>query len=124
MLALLDMRKSREHTPWRADIGLALFLLIATAPSASAADVAALWRALASQGHVALLRHAIAPGGGDPPQFVIGDCAVQRNLSQEGRQQARRIGARFRKNGMEQRACFRASGAVVWKRPDCWGLVR
>jgi phosphohistidine phosphatase SixA len=37
---------------------------------------------------------------------VIGDCATQRNLSDEGREQARRIGARFRENGIEQAAVF------------------
>lgn len=110
MLAWLDTRKSctprRERRRWSVHVGAALFLLFATASSSYAADEAALWRALASQGHVALLRHAIAPGGGDPPQFVIGDCGKQRNLSGEGRQQARRIGARFRKNGLETARVF------------------
>lgn len=49
---------------------------------------------------MALLRHAIAPGTGDPPVFTIGDCGTQRNLSDEGRAQAARIGARFRANGI------------------------
>ena len=44
-------------------------------------------------GHVLLLRHAIAPGGGDPENFRLGDCATQRNLSNDGRAQARKIGA-------------------------------
>jgi phosphohistidine phosphatase SixA len=43
-----------------------------------------------------LMRHAIAPGSGDPPNFAIGDCSTQRNLSEEGREQARRTGAAFR----------------------------
>jgi len=58
-------------------------------------------KALASKGHVALLRHAIAPGTGDPPDFALGDCSRQRNLSQEGRAQAERIGDRFRENGVK-----------------------
>lgn len=45
---------------------------------------------------VVMLRHAIAPGTGDPANFTLGDCSTQRNLSEEGRQQARRIGAAFR----------------------------
>lgn len=110
MLAWLDMRKSRgprcEHSLWSLPVGLALLLLFGSASGASAAQEAALWQALASKGHVALLRHAIAPGGGDPPQFVLGDCARQRNLSEQGRQQAQRIGARFRKNGLDAARVF------------------
>ena len=47
-------------------------------------------------GCVVALRHALAPGTFDPPQFKLGDCSTQRNLSDEGRAQARRIGAWFR----------------------------
>lgn len=87
-------------------IALALALLLGTAPGVSAADETALWRALGSKGHVALLRHAIAPGTGDPPEFAIGDCSTQRNLSEEGRKQAARIGARFQENVMETAQIF------------------
>ncbi|MCU0569294.1 MAG: histidine phosphatase family protein [Oculatellaceae cyanobacterium Prado106] len=43
-------------------------------------------------GYVLLFRHAVAPGTGDPPSFQLEDCATQRNLSEEGRQQAVRMG--------------------------------
>lgn len=46
-------------------------------------------------GDVLLMRHAIAPGSGDPPTFDIQDCATQRNLDAEGRQQAKDIGAKI-----------------------------
>jgi phosphohistidine phosphatase SixA len=59
-----------------------------------------LWDLLKSGGHVALIRHARAPGFGDPPGFRLADCATQRNLSDEGREQARRIGQAFRDNGV------------------------
>ena len=49
--------------------------------------------ALRAGGHVILLRHALAPGTGDPADFQLRDCTTQRNLSDEGRDQARRIGA-------------------------------
>jgi len=49
---------------------------------------------------IAMMRHAIAPGGGDPSNFELGDCSTQRNLSQEGRDQAQRIGEAFRENGI------------------------
>ncbi|MBE9110909.1 histidine phosphatase family protein [Nodosilinea sp. LEGE 07298] len=46
--------------------------------------------------YVVLLRHAIAPGTGDPASFRLDDCATQRNLSAAGRSQAQQIGAAFR----------------------------
>ena len=48
------------------------------------------------------MRHALAPGTGDPADFTPGVCSTQRNLSEEGRQQAHAIGERFRRNGIEQ----------------------
>ena len=79
---------------------LALATVFTVAPSTAGEGEEALWEALRSDSHIALLRHAIAPGTGDPPEFAIGDCATQRNLSNEGRAQAQRIGARFRANGI------------------------
>lgn len=65
-----------------------------------------LWDALKSGGHVALLRHALAPGTGDPAGFDVDDCATQRILSDQGRDQARRIGARFRESGVALASVF------------------
>jgi phosphohistidine phosphatase SixA len=81
-------------------------IFLSLAPGPSAADDTALWAVLRSDGHVALLRHAIAPGTGDPPTFVVGDCSTQRNLSDEGRDQADRIGASFRTNGIATARVF------------------
>ncbi|MEC7645794.1 MAG: histidine phosphatase family protein, partial [Pseudomonadota bacterium] len=39
---------------------------------------------------VLFLRHALAPGFGDPANFSIHDCGTQRNLSRAGREQSRR----------------------------------
>ena len=50
---------------------------------------------LRTGGVVAAFRHALAPGTFDPPGFRLGDCSTQRNLSDEGRAQARRVGAWF-----------------------------
>lgn len=52
-------------------------------------------------GDVLLLRHAIAPGFGDPEGFRVDDCATQRNLSEAGRQQAIGIGKWLREHGVE-----------------------
>ena len=58
------------------------------------ADEAAAWAALRDGGHVALMRHALAPGGaGDPPGFRLEDCKTQRNLSEAGRADAAAVGA-------------------------------
>jgi phosphohistidine phosphatase SixA len=46
------------------------------------------------------MRHAVAPGGGDPPGFRLEDCSTQRNLSESGRQQARLVGEAFRSRGI------------------------
>lgn len=47
-----------------------------------------------------MFRHAIAPGGGDPSGFRLGDCSTQRNLSTEGREQARDMGEQLRERGV------------------------
>ena len=47
------------------------------------------------------IRHAYAPGNGDPAGFNLNDCSTQRNLSEEGRKQAQRIGEFFIKNKIE-----------------------
>ena len=52
-------------------------------------------------GLVLALRHALAPGTFDPPGFKLGDCSSQRNLNDEGRSQARQIGAWFQAQGLQ-----------------------
>ena len=70
--------------------------LLAALPLPAQADEAAAWTALRSgQAVVALMRHADAPGVGDPPGWRLDDCRTQRNLSAEGRAQARATGERF-----------------------------
>ncbi|MET0217800.1 MAG: histidine phosphatase family protein [Burkholderiales bacterium] len=72
-------------------VGVTLTLLAA---AANADEL--LWAALKEGGHVILIRHATTdPGTGDPPGFKLGDCSTQRNLSEAGRIEARRIGDAF-----------------------------
>jgi phosphohistidine phosphatase SixA len=72
----------------------------AAADSAGAGEAEA-WTALRAGRHVALMRHADAPGGAsDPPGFRIDICATQRNLSAKGRADAVTIGARLRLEGI------------------------
>jgi phosphohistidine phosphatase SixA len=80
----------------------AVLLALIAFPSVSAAQADA-WQLLRQPGHVVFMRHADAPGSGgfgDPPGFRLEDCATQRNLSDEGRAQARRTGDAFRKSGV------------------------
>ncbi len=53
-----------------------------------------------------MLRHARAPGTGDPPGFRLGDCRTQRNLDDSGRAQARGIGAWLRARGISRARVF------------------
>ena len=62
--------------------------------------VADAWLALKSGDAVVLMRHALAPGIGDPPDFNLEDCSTQRNLSEAGRMQAKAIGDVIRANGV------------------------
>lgn len=72
-----------------------LFLLLF--PGFAAADEQ-IWDLLKGGGQVVLIRHAVTtPGNGDPPGMRLDDCTTQRNLTDEGRQHARRIGDAFRK---------------------------
>lgn len=63
----------------------------------------AAWQALQEGGAVAVIRHARAPGVGDPAGFRLEDCATQRNLSEAGRAQARALGAEFKARGIDAR---------------------
>jgi phosphohistidine phosphatase SixA len=73
-----------------------LVLALLLAPAAQADPMAA----AATPGAVLLMRHATAPGTGDPADMRLGDCSSQRNLSDEGRAEARAIGQRLRSAGI------------------------
>ena len=85
-------------------LGFIVFMFSVSVPAG--ANETSHWAALRSGDAVALLRHALAPGTGDPTNFAIGDCSTQRNLSDEGRAQARRIGDTFRENGISNARVF------------------
>ena len=60
-----------------------------------------LLKQLTEGGKLIFIRHAYAPGGGDPDNFNLNDCSTQRNLNNEGREQAKYIGEFFKKNKIE-----------------------
>jgi broad specificity phosphatase PhoE len=74
-----------------------LFMLSA---STSLADQYDIIERLNAGGHILMIRHALAPGNGDPANFQIGHCSTQRNLDETGRAQARGLGDWFRANGI------------------------
>jgi len=51
-------------------------------------------------GKLIFIRHAYAPGGGDPDNFNINDCSTQRNLNDKGKDQSKKIGNFFRENNI------------------------
>ena len=75
---------------------LAAALLLFPAPATADARFAR----LSKPGIVAIMRHALAPGTGDPASFKLDDCTTQRNLDAQGRAQARGIGAAIRAAGV------------------------
>ena len=58
------------------------------------------WKPAQEGNKVILIRHSLAPGGGDPTGFKIDDCKTQRNLSNSGRNQAKKIGTYFKENNI------------------------
>jgi len=78
---------------------LVLGVLTPTLVTASDSDLAT---RLQQGGHVLMLRHALAPGFGDPPGFELDDCATQRNLDASGRAQAIAIGEWLRRQGVRE----------------------
>ena len=69
---------------------LVVLIVLAMPPHAAADD--ALWTLLRGGGQVLLMRHAVTtPGVGDPAGFRLDDCATQRNLTDAGRDDARRV---------------------------------
>lgn len=88
---------------------LLLALILFAVPAR--ADEASLVAALNSGGHVLMIRHALAPGTGDPVNFDVEDCSTQRNLDEHGRAQARRIGDWLRARGV--------TPGIVYSSPWC-----
>ena len=88
--------------PLRSALVLSLLLSLSIQPSY--ANELLIWdklNASSAKGYVLLLRHSLAPGVGDPENFKLGDCSTQRNLSQEGRDDASEIGAWIKRQKVE-----------------------
>jgi phosphohistidine phosphatase SixA len=82
--------------------------LIFIAPQSIGSELSEL---MSQSNTVLLMRHAYAPGVGDPPNFKLNDCSTQRNLNQEGIKQAQAIGKWLRSQEVTQ--------ANVYSSPWC-----
>ena len=74
---------------------IAALLISNVTPHSAHARELAIWDQLKGtnpKGYVLVMRHALAPGVGDPETFKVSDCSTQRNLNDEGRQDARDVG--------------------------------
>ena len=58
------------------------------------------WNFAQEGNKIILIRHALAPGGGDPAGFKINVCSTQRNLNKTGIEQSKKIGILFSKNNI------------------------
>ena len=63
-------------------------------------------KTLEEGGKLIFIRHAYAPGSGDPKNFNLYDCSTQRNLNNSGREQSKKIGILFSKNNIKIRDIF------------------
>jgi hypothetical protein len=76
------------------------FGAMASAQTETATQQSSAFARLTEPGHVLLMRHAHAPGVGDPKGMALGDCSTQRNLDECGRVQARALGGRLHAAGV------------------------
>ena len=78
-----------------------IFILISFTSSIKAELNKDILNQLKVGGKLIFIRHAYAPGSGDPNNFNLNDCLTQRNLNEEGKKQAQKIGNFFKENKIE-----------------------
>ncbi|NBX55296.1 MAG: histidine phosphatase family protein [Betaproteobacteria bacterium] len=86
--------------PVRARAHALLRVVLASLWITGAAQASDLAQKLHGPHHILLIRHALAPGVGDPAHFSLQDCNTQRNLNDEGRAQAKAIGVWLKGQGL------------------------
>ncbi len=96
-----------------------LYLALLTLP-VQAVDLSV----LSQPGHAFLLRHAPAPGVGDPPGFQLEHCDTQRNLSEQGRRQVLQIGDKFRAAGIESATFYSSRWCRCMETTELLGLAK
>ena len=107
----LAFRRSHAFKAIKTLLAISLLAFVWPVMAADLADTARLAELLKSQQYVLMLRHADAPGIGDPAGYSLKDCATQRNLGKLGRQQAVKISHWLKSQGVES--------ALVLSSPWC-----
>ena len=79
-------------------VNFLLIIFISLTTGIKADSSAEIINELKKGGHLIFIRHAYAPGTGDPNNFKINDCSTQRNLNDKGRKQAKKISNFFQEN--------------------------
>ena len=67
---------------------ISLFLFLFTSQLIASGQA---WNTAQEGNKIILIRHSLAPGGGDPAGFKIDDCKTQRNLSKKGVNQSKKL---------------------------------
>ena len=89
------------------------------------------WQRVKEGRAIVFMRHALAPGVGDPAEFNIDQCETQRNLSEVGRKQAKNIGNVLRDNGIEKAVilssqwcrCVETAALLNFGEPDEFPII-
>jgi len=82
-------------------LSMTLTLLVVLVSISKAEPVSSLMSAISQiDADVVFMRHALAPGFGDPVGFELGDCSTQRNLDANGKSQAQLIGKELLNSGI------------------------
>ncbi len=113
----------------KARVAILLLLIFALgAPPSHAAAESGIWALLQAGGQYVMIRHGVTtPGSGDPPGMRLDDCTTQRNMTDEGRVQARAIGAAFRGRVIPVASVFsspwcrcRETARLAFGEPEVW----
>ena len=105
LLLISRLQLTRMHNMGQLIRSLAWALLMALTASLPALS-GELGDKLQRADHVLLMRHALAPGIGDPVGYRLDDCSTQRNLNQVGAAQAARIGGWLKQQGVVNAQVF------------------
>ncbi|WP_319589142.1 histidine phosphatase family protein [uncultured Desulfobulbus sp.] len=101
---------------------LTVFFLIGSGGSSASQSPEIIWQALKRGEALALIRHSYAPGTSDPPGFLLRDCSTQRNLSEDGRIQSRKLGAFFRAQGINDALVYSSQWCRCLETANLLGL--
>ena len=118
-------------TPWQHLAGAIALILALGVASGPAVASSTFWAEAAKPGRFILMRHAEAPGVGDPPGFSLSDCKTQRNLDERGRAQSRKIAEAARVAGVSFRRvlsspwcrCAETARLVAGMEPEIWSSL-